>query len=145
LTAKKHSRSLSDADPVSYYKKHGQTYMDNNQNPADFIDEFLGLLQGKRILDLGSGHGVNANYMQSKGFRVVGIDLSNKMVAHARKAYPDVEFRVDNMAKLQFPTDSFDGIFASYSLIHLTKDVIHPVLKKLNKILRSGGIISVSL
>lgn len=124
-----------DADPISYYDNFTQTYIDNNQNPADFIDEFLGLLRGKgaerkQILDLGCGHGVNAGYMQSKGFQVTGIDLSEKMVARARKDYPNVEFRVGDMARLSFPADSFDGVLASYSLIHLTKDTIGPCLGK---------------
>lgn len=146
MKGKKRGLFSEDADPVRYYESHSQTYMDNNQSPADFIDEFLGLLQhGKKILDLGCGHGVNANYIQSKGFQVIGIDLSKEMIAHARKAYPNIEFRIGDMAKLPFPADSFDGILASYSLIHLTKDMIRPALAKLHQILKSGGIIYISV
>ena len=60
MEIKKRSRSFSDVDSksVSYYDRYTQTYTDNNQNLADYIDEFLGLLgqdndkNAKRILDL---------------------------------------------------------------------------------------------
>jgi SAM-dependent methyltransferase len=147
LTKKKHLNSFPEnSNPVDYYENHGQTYIDNNQNPADFIDEFLGSLRSAgSILDLGCGHGINANYMQSKGFQVFGIDLSKKMIANAQKAYPHIEFQIGDMAALPFPSDSFDGILASYSLIHLTKDMIRPVLKKLYEILKSGGAVYISV
>jgi len=83
---------------ASYYDRNTQAYSDTNQNVADFIDEFLShLKQGQKILDVGSGHGVNANYMQSKGFDVIGIDSSRKMVEYAKSKYPKIEFRLGDM------------------------------------------------
>ena len=142
--------SLSDvpSKSASYYDRNTQSYSESNKSPADFIDEFLGYLRsnkGKTVLDLGSGPGVNAGYMASKGFQVVGIDISEKMVELAKKRYPHVEFRLGDMTKLTFPADSFDGILASYSLIHLTKDVVAFVLAKLYEILRPGGLIYISI
>lgn len=131
---------------ASYYDRNTQTYSDSNQNAAEFIDEFLDLLKhGQKILDVGSGHGINAQYMHSKGFNVIGIDLSKKMVEYAREKYPQIDFRLGDMTKLPFPANSFDGIFASYSLIHLTKDAIPAVMAKLNEILKSGGIMYLSI
>lgn len=135
---------------ASYYDRNRQTYSDTNPNPADFIDEFLGFLQQGRkskpkILDLGSGHGINADFMHSKNCDVIGIDLSQKMIEYAKKKYPYIDFRLGDMTKLSFPNGSFDGILASYSLIHLPKEAIAPVLAKLNSILRSGGIIYLSV
>lgn len=147
MNSKKPSHSFPEnADPVDYYENHAQTYIENNQKPADFIDAFLKLIKDSgRILDLGCGHGVNANYIQSKGFQIVGIDLSKKMIANARKTYPHLDFRVGDMAALPFPANRFDGILASYSLLHLTKDKVSPVLKKLYEILKLGGIIYISI
>lgn len=142
--------SFSDvpAKSASYYDRNAQRYSESNQDPADFIDEFLGYLQkgsGKTILDLGSGPGVNAAYMQSRDFQVVGIDLSEKMVEHARNRYPDIDFRLGDMTGLPFPAGSFDGILASYSLIHLTKDAVVSIMPRLHEILRPGGIIYLSI
>jgi ubiquinone/menaquinone biosynthesis C-methylase UbiE len=144
------SSSFSDVPTKSarYYDRNARNYSESNQNPADFIDEFLEYLQmskGKVILDLGCGPGVNSAYMHSKGFQVVGIDLSTKMVEYARSKNPNVDFRLGDMTKLPFPHNGFDGILASYSLIHLTKDAIPAVLAKLHVILRPGGMIYLSV
>lgn len=158
MKIKKHSLSSPDSysKPANYYDRNTRIYLENNQNPSDFIDEFLGLLrQGsdkkkaeKRklgILDLGCGPGVNAAYMHSKNFHVVGTDLSKKMIGYAKRNYPQIEFLLGDMAELSFPSDSFDGILASYSLIHLPKETTPPVLAKLYEILRPGGIVYISV
>jgi ubiquinone/menaquinone biosynthesis C-methylase UbiE len=142
--------SLSDvpSKSASYYDRNTLSYSESNPNPAEFIDEFLEYLRkGKEkvVLDLGSGPGVNAGYMHSKGFQVVGIDLSEKMVEYSSRRYPEVEFRLGDMAKLPFPRNSFDGIVASYSLIHLTKDAIPAVMAKLSEVLKDGGIMYLSI
>lgn len=144
------SHSLSDvpSKSSSYYDRNAQSYSESNSNPTDFIDEFLEYLRkskGQIVLDLGSGPGVNAGYMHSKNFQVVGIDLSEKMIEHARTRYPHIEFRLGDMTKLPFERDSFDGILASYSLIHLTKEAIPAVMAKLYEILRLGGIMYLSI
>ena len=144
------SPSFSDVPVKSarYYDRNTQSYSNSNPNPADFIDEFLEYLRkgkGKTVPDLGSGPGINAGYMHSKSFQVIGIDLSEKMVEYARSRYPNIDFRLGDMTKLPFPANSFDGILAPYSLIHLTKEVIPPVMAKLYEILRPGGIMYLSL
>ena len=144
------SSSFSDVaeKSASYYDRNAQSYSESNQNPEDFIDEFLEYLQngnGKVVLDLGSGPGVNAGYMHSRNLQVIGIDLSEKMVEYAKSRYPNIEFRLGDMTKLPFPASSFDGILASYSLIHLTKDAVASVLARLYEILRPGGIIYLSV
>ena len=146
----KDAPSFSDvpAESASYYDRNAQSYSECNQNPADFIDEFLEYLQkgnGKTVLDLGSGPGVNAGYMHSRNFEVVGIDLSEKMVQHARSMHPSIEFRLGDMTELPFPASSFDGILASYSMIHLTKDAVASVLSRLYEILRPGGMMYLSV
>jgi len=99
----------------------------------------------KMILDLGCGPGVNAKYMDSKNFQVIGIDLSKKMIGYARKAHSHIEFRVGDMTELHFSASSFDGILATFSLIHLTKEKVPPVLTKLYEILKPGGIMYISV
>jgi ubiquinone/menaquinone biosynthesis C-methylase UbiE len=136
------------SNSASYYDRNTQNYAENNKGPADFIDEFLEYLQkakGKVVLDLGSGPGINAAYMHSRDFEVIGIDLSEKVVEFARSMYPDIDFRLGDMTELPFPANSFDGILASYSLIHLTKDVIGSVLARLYEILKPGGVIYLSV
>lgn len=142
------NNSFSDIPEKSarYYDRNIKTYSDTNQNPADFINEFLSFLKkGQKILDVGSGHGINAHYMHSRGYDVIGIDLSKEMTEYAKTKYPQIEFRLGDMTKLPFSANTFDGILASYSLIHLTKAAIPSVMAALAKILKSGGIIYLSI
>jgi len=135
------------AESASYYDRNIQTYSQNNQNPAEFIDEFLALFhEGTgRILDLGCGPGVNSGYMHSKNFDVLGIDVSKKMIAQASRNYPNLEFRLVDMTELSFPPDSFEGILASYSIIHLPKEKIPSLFAKLATMLKGGGFLYVSV
>ena len=46
------------------------------------------LLKRARILDIGSGTGRDSRFLFEKGFRVIGIDFSKKMIEEARKINP---------------------------------------------------------
>ena len=141
------STSEVEAESSKYYDRNIQTYSVNNQNPADFIDEFLTLFpKGKgRILDLGCGPGINSGYIDSKHFDVEGVDLSQKMIAQASMTYPNIKFHLADMTQINFPSQSFDGIFASYSIIHLPKEKIPAFFTELHRILRPGGLLYVSV
>jgi GT2 family glycosyltransferase/glycosyltransferase involved in cell wall biosynthesis/protein-L-isoaspartate O-methyltransferase len=53
----------------------------------------LRFTEGKRVLDLASGEGYGAALMAAKASRVVGLELDETTVAHARGRYP-----LDNLA-----------------------------------------------
>lgn len=46
-----------------------------------------------------------------------------------------------DIENLAFPAESFDGIWASASLIHISKERVGRVLKKLHNILREKGVL----
>jgi cyclopropane fatty-acyl-phospholipid synthase-like methyltransferase len=52
---------------------------------------------GKRLLDLGSGPGNQANELHKLGFSVVGSDISLTAVMEAQQAYPNVTYIHDNI------------------------------------------------
>ena len=56
-----------------------------------------------------------------KNFEVIGVDLSKKMIEVARKKVKNAKFHVMNIRKLDFNHNSFDGIWASASFIHIPK------------------------
>src|SRR5690606_21534084 len=47
--------------------------------------ELLGLKGGDRLADLGCGHGILAPPVAGLGARYVGIDLSSRLIAEARR------------------------------------------------------------
>ncbi len=71
--------------------------------------------------DLGCGPGHVARYLHEQGVRVCGIDLSPAMIERARRLTPAVEFRQGDMLALDAADESWAGIAAFYSIIHIPR------------------------
>lgn len=56
------------------------------------------------VVDLGCGSGVWAKALSNAGFGVLGIDISEWMIAIARKRAPDAEFRVASLFQTEIPS-----------------------------------------
>jgi SAM-dependent methyltransferase len=74
-----------------------------------------------RVLDVATGTGVVAAAAAARGASVVGIDISESMLARARALLPEVDFRAGDAEALEFEDDSFDGAVAGFVLHHLAK------------------------
>lgn len=130
----------------SVYDKIAEPYAKEFSKPSEYIDEFLALLpKNAKILDVGCGVGVDAGYMASEGLEVIGIDLSKEMLKLARQKFPQIDFRQQDIRKLDFPPNSFDGILASCSLIHIPKKDVPALLKRFYQILNKDGVIYIAL
>lgn len=55
------------------------------------------------VIDLGCGSGLWANELVHNGYRVIGVDISESMIAIARGQVPDAEFRVESLFSFEFP------------------------------------------
>lgn len=105
----KHVRTTDDSVYHSYYEK-----------PAMY--ELLPNLQNKKVLSLGCGSGEDSEYLRKKGaVQSVGIDISEKLIEIAKTSYPECEFSIMDMEKLDFSDESFDFIYSSLA-IHYIKD-----------------------
>ncbi|MDR6462680.1 class I SAM-dependent methyltransferase [Chryseobacterium sediminis] len=103
------------------------------------------IFKNGRILDLGCGPGNHSKYFFDLGFDVTGIDLSKQMINIARKEFSKIDFQVMDIENLAFVDNSFDGIWASASLIHIEKRKFSKVLHKLQKLLKDTGVLYISL
>jgi SAM-dependent methyltransferase len=55
------------------------------------------------VLDLGCGSGIMAGAVASAGYDVLGIDISEAMIALARKRVPRGQFRVESILSAELP------------------------------------------
>ncbi|MCL5795838.1 MAG: class I SAM-dependent methyltransferase [Patescibacteria group bacterium] len=130
----------------SVYDKIAESYAKEFSKPSEYIEEFLALLpKNAKILDVGCGAGVDAGFMESEGFEIIGIDLSKEMLNIARQKFPQIDFRQQDIREIDFPLNSFDGILASCSLIHIPKKDVPSLLKKFHQILKKDGAIYIAL
>ncbi len=97
-----------------------------------------------RILDVGCGDGRHCLLIDKNGGKSVGIDLSKSMIAEAKEYYPDGNFKVMNMTKLEFEDDSFDGIWSSGSIYHVPKKDVGKVFKEFRRVLKKNGVLGIN-
>lgn len=96
------------------------------------------------VADLGCGPGHVARYLHDQGVRMLGIDLSPRMIDSARQRSPDIEFRVGDMRTLDLPDGALAGIVAFYSLIHIGEPEMGATLRELRRALAPGGLLLVA-
>jgi 2-polyprenyl-3-methyl-5-hydroxy-6-metoxy-1,4-benzoquinol methylase len=95
---------------------------------------------GSAVLDVGCGGGRDVEFLMKKGFSVLGIDVSKKMISLAKKHAPETKFRVADITK--FPTrKKFDGIWCCRVFNHISLKDQNKFLRKLKSLLRPGGIL----
>src|SRR3989344_4539641 len=96
--------------------------------------------KGAKVLDLGCASGYQSQLLKDLGLKVVGLDLSPKMIAAAKKLVPKAKFLVGDMTEMDFADSSFDGVYARASLLHIPKKLVPKVLKSVHKALKDNGI-----
>ena len=95
-----------------------------------------------RILDAGVGTGRNIPYYPA-GAQVVGIDLSQAMLAQARARRDalgsDVPLAAMDVLRTGFADSSFDAVVASFVFCVLKPDRQQAALEELGRIVKPGG------
>src|SRR5262249_54073317 len=104
------------------------------------LDRFAESIRGAGpVCDLGCGPGQVARYLHERGVEVFGLDLSPAMVEQARRLNPGIGFRQGNFLALDAEDESWGGVAAFYSLIHVPREDMIPALRELWRVLRTGG------
>ena len=96
------------------------------------------------ILDVGCGDGRHTILIEKNGGRAIGIDLSKNMLEEAKSLYSNGDFRKMDMRKLLFDDNSFDGIWTSGSIYHVTKSEARKVIREFRRVLKMNGVVAVS-
>ena len=94
------------------------------------------------ICDMGCGPGQIAGYLHSHGVQACGVDLSPGMVKQAQLLHPDIPFQQGDMLALTAVADnSYGGITAFYSIIHVPRSSVVAALRELKRVLCPKGIL----
>jgi SAM-dependent methyltransferase len=110
---------------------------------ANFIEESLGCEAGATILDLACGTGRHAVELASRGYQVVGFDLSLAMLARASDEAQDrkqkINFVQGDMREMTFE-ETFDGVFSwNTSFGYFDEEKNAAVIAKVHRALKKGG------
>lgn len=108
------------------------------EQPA--MQKLLPDMAGKNVLDLGCGYGHNClDFARRGAARVVGVDISEKMLAVAVKESvdPKIEYRNMSMSDVETLGETFDVLYSSLAF-HYVEDFA-AFAKTLSAITNKGG------
>jgi ubiquinone/menaquinone biosynthesis C-methylase UbiE len=71
----------------------------------------------------------------------VGVDIAPTFIEMARRSVPAGEFHVMSVTSLQFENSSFDGVWCSCVLIHLSKKDTAVAIGEMFRVLKPGGVL----
>ena len=109
-------------------------------------DSFLaGLVAdgARRILEVGTGPGLDALAFQRSGLDVVGVDLSAEHVRLAREAGLDAH--VAAAQELPFGSSSFDALWCASVLMHMPDSDLGEALAEFARVLRPGSLAALGM
>ncbi|WP_428956607.1 class I SAM-dependent methyltransferase [Streptomyces sp. cg35] len=98
---------------------------------------------GTRVLDLGCGTGRDAAYLSRAGRAVVGADLSEPMLAHARAHHPGPEYVHADLRRFDLGEREFDAVVCldSALLYCHTNAQLDTFLDSCRRALTPGGLL----
>ena len=132
--------SASYDEVAAEYARRIADELDHKPFDRDLLDRFAAMFDTDDIVcDVGCGPAHVARYLSQRGVKVMGIDLSPEMVAQARALNPSLEIRQGDMLGLDVPNESWAGIVAFYSIIHIPRANVVRALRELGRCLRPGG------
>jgi len=101
------------------------------------VREVERLPAGSRLLDGAVGLGTLAARLQSRGYRVTGIDYSFEAALHAKRT-TKISAVVGDMTRMPFRDGAFDGVTSGETLEHLEHD--GAAAGEIHRVLRTNGI-----
>lgn len=130
---------------IDYYEQNAKSFIECTLN-VDFTeiqDAFLGLLPEKAmILDFGCGSGRDTKYFLEQGYSVDAMDGSLEL-CKAASNYTGIKVKHMYFHELD-ECEKYDGIWACASVLHLKKQELPEILKKMSTATKKNGIIYLS-
>ena len=124
---------MSDAQTIKVYNDRATDYakiaQDNPLGMAEFLEA---LSPDAKVLDLGCGPGHHAARFAREGHEVLAVDAAEEMVALA-ETQPGVSARQGSFDDIR-EFGQFDGVWASFSLLHAPRHKLIEYLKDIRSI-----------
>lgn len=126
------------------YNKIADRYLAERRRDTEnvrLLEEFIARLpEEAKVLDAGCGAGIPISQRLSEKFAVTGVDFSKAQIELARKNVPNAVFLCEDMTKLDFPDETFEGITSYYAIIHIPREEHRSLLANFYMMLKPGGL-----
>ena len=132
-------------DTLNYYNSKAKSFVSDTVDVVftDMQDTFLSYLPPQStILDFGCGSGRDTKCFLSKGYQVDAIDGSEELckIASEYTGIPVKQMLFEELDK----NEEYDGIWACASILHVEKQLLPEIIRKMANATKEGGIIYTS-
>ncbi len=131
-------------DIISFFNNCAGSWDDELIRNDGVIEKILdngGVKKGASVLDVACGTGVLFPDYIKRGVNVTGIDISPEMVKNARENFPGINVICGDVEETDF-AEKFDVIMIYNAFPHFPDP--GKLIKKLSKLLKKGGRLSVA-
>ena len=136
---------MYDKETIEVYNNKVTDYMQLvDRPPSDFLIDFIKRVKSNgTVLDLGCGPGNAVAEMKRWGLNPYAIDASSEMIKTVKKLY-DIDAKVMTFNELD-DINIYDGVYASFSLLHEKKRYFKSRLSAIYKSMKKGAIFSLGM
>jgi len=131
------------------YNKLAENYLagrDRFKNDK-YLDKLSSLLSsGSTVLDIGCGAGLPIDkYLIDHGFKVIGVDISEKQIEMAKNNVPQGDFKVEDMSEFKNKEYFVDAVISFYAIFHTPRESHQQILEKIASFLKKDGLILITM
>lgn len=102
---------------------------------ADLFTDFVP--QNGLILDLGCGAGTSTKYLKSKGYDVIGLDISQLFMSTASQQQQAPDYVCASAESIPFADNTFDAVGANSFIEHVPD--VEKVIREMYRVIKPGG------
>lgn len=105
--------------------------------------EFIHPDPSKKVLDGGCGNGQFVYAFDKLGYDSYGVDYAPKTVSKIKTIFPDLKVNINDVRKLDFPDNYFDGYW-SIGVIEHFFDGYESILNEMARVIKPGGFLFIT-
>jgi SAM-dependent methyltransferase len=102
-------------------------------------EEAAELARGLRVLDLGCNTGYGTHIIAQSARSVIGVDVSPRAIAEAKRLYPGLDLQLVDGRSLPFPDRSFDMVVGFQVIGHVAEPDRY--LHEIKRVLVNDGVL----
>jgi SAM-dependent methyltransferase len=106
------------------------------------IDRYL--TEDMLLLEGGCGDAQYVRHFTTRGYRVVGVDFSERTVRKVNELLPQLDVRVGDITNLDLPEDRFDAYYSGGVIEHFEEGV-DKQMSEARRVLKPGGYLFVTV
>jgi len=111
----------------------------------EFLQKFLDLLSSRStLLSAGCGAGKYDGMLAKAGHHVIGIDLSEGMLARAKERFPDIRYEKKGLQEMDYYNEC-DGVICIDALEHVFPEDWPVIVRAFRKALKPSGVLYFTL